>query len=432
MITDFKPHPKQQQILDSMCRYIVAISGIQGGKTIIGGIWLCKEIYKAYVAGKRGDWLIAAPIVKILQQSTLPKFKQIIPSDWGVWRENRQVFDLAWGDHIFVRSTDNPDYLEGMTLLGAWLDEAGQMKQNVWINVQGRVSINQGRVLITTTPYSLNWIYKDLMKKAGTINGETVSDGDKDISLVSWQSVNNPAFPKEEFDRAQRTLNPVIFKRRYCGEFTQLEGLVYPDFTEDSIVEPFEIPHGWKRFGGIDFGKTNPTAIVCVAEDPKTNTFYAYREFYKSESLLKQVAEFIKDEGLKYVLGDPQSAQLIMELNRSYQVGCVQPADNDITVGIERLTTLLKEGRLKVLRTCDNLIEELQTYHYPRPDDEGYVKDKPVAKDNHACDAFRYSFSKNMSGKKLYRHDALDLMPKKRYTPNLTRRDFAPDPWTGY
>ena len=435
MITDFKPHPKQKMFLESQARFLLAKSGIQGGKTTVGGIRLCSDIYKSYQAGKIGDWLLAAPTAKILQQSTLPKFKQIIPSDWYVWKESRQVFELVWGDRIFVRSTDNPDYLEGMTLLGAWLDEAGQTKKDVWINLQGRLSINQGRLLMTTTPYGdSNWTNRYIYEKAGSINGELHPDKDKDIAVLEWTSVENPAFPREEYERAKSTLDPHIFNRRYNGVFTKLEGLVY-SFGEDDVVEPFDIPQGWPRFGGMDFGKTNPTAIVGITEDPIKHVFYVFSEYYRAESLLRMSAQYIQEKQLKRVLADPQSAQLIMELSRQYQVSGVQPAENDIEVGIERIQNLLKEKKLKIFKTCDNLIEELYTYHYGRPDEDGYTKDKPVAKNNHAVDALRYAFSKNIDVRKIYNSSPEKSTLRRRSrssVPTLRRSDLTPDLWTGY
>ena len=69
----------------------------------------------------------------------------MFPKDWGIWKEQKKAYKLNWlnGDgedcYIYVRSTDDPDLLEGMTLLGAWLDEAGKMKAETWTNIQGRL-----------------------------------------------------------------------------------------------------------------------------------------------------------------------------------------------------------------------------------------------------------------------------------------------------
>jgi len=434
MAEKIKFHAKQIGVLQDKARFILAKAGIRGGKTTVGAHWLCAEIWKAYQAEKKGDWLVAAPTFKILQQSSLPTFRSVIPQDWGQWRESRQCFELVWGNYVYFRSTDNPDSLEGMTLLGAWLDEAGQTKKDTWVNIQGRLSIAKGRLLMTTTPYGDgNWTNKAIYQTAGKINGVVKKDGDKDIAIYEWESVENPAFPRDEYERARATLDPAVFRRRYQGVFTRLEGLVYSDFKDEFVVDPFDVPHGWERFGGMDFGKTNPTAIICLAEDPTTNIFYLYKEFYRSETPLKMAAGFVKDQGLRYVLADPQSAQLILELNRQYGLGNVQAADNDINVGIERVNTLIRAGRLRVFKTCDNTIEEMTSYHYGRPDEDGYVKDKPVAKNNHAMDALRYALSKNMDVKRIYSPGGQSTSRKKLHGMSVLRRsDMVADIWTGY
>lgn len=426
----------QKLVLRSTRRFPVVVTGIQAGKTTVGAVWLCKGIYEDYQAGITGDYLIAAPTVKILQQSTLPKFQEVFPSDWGEWKESSKVFKLKWGGFIYVRSTDEPNSLEGMTIRRAWLDEAGQMKQMVWPFVQGRLSIAKGPCLMTTTPYSMGWFFRDIYKNAGWINGVKQDNGNPELEILTWASVDNPAFPRDEFERAQRDLPKALFERRYLGKFTQLEGLVYNDFNpEIDVVDPFQVPLEWERFGGMDFGKENPTAILCIARNPEDGVYYVFREFYRSDSLLSEHANFITTYGLRQVWADPQSAQLILALNRDYHIGQVKGAENDIDIGIERVIALFRNHQLKIFKTCVNLIDELQTYHRKTPDAEGHVDEKPVAKRNHACDALRYAFSK-LHGKKLRPLDPLEMgRPKglrQRYTPVMTRQQIQHDPWTAY
>ena len=438
----------QKAVLSATKRFPVVVTGIQAGKTTVGAVWLCNRLYKDYQAGIKGDYLIAAPTVKILQQSTLPKFKEILPTDWAVWKEANKVYELKWGGHIYVRSTDEPDSIEGMTIRAAWLDEVGKMKQSAWINVQGRLSVAMGPCLMTTTPYSLGWFWRDVVKKASEVHSddevgtrqfvhkvETKAGGDPNIALYGWPSNANPSFPQEEMDRARASLSKAIFERRYLGKFTQLEGLVYPDFDQDKdVVDPFHIPLEWERFGGQDFGKENPTCILGIARNPEDNTYYVFKEFYKSHSLLSEQATFISDNGLRQVWADPQSAQLILELNRSYHLGQVKSANNDIDIGVERLTKMFKQHQLKVFKNCTSIIDELETYHYPTPDSDGETKDKPVAKKNHACDALRYAFSKG-TGSKLKPMDPLDTGRKRsqrRLMNQVTRSMLEHDSHTGY
>lgn len=408
---------------------MAVVCGIQSGKTVVGSIWLCAEIWRKHEAGVHGDWLIAAPTAKILEQSTLPKFKAFFPKDWGEWKEGKQFFTLPWDNpetgekcRIYVRSTDNPEWLEGMTIVGAWLDEAGLMEPSVWTNVQGRLSRYLGRALITTTPYASKWIKREIHNRW--------KEGDTNYAYFSWKSNLNPAFSQEEYDRMKKTLPEAIFKRRYEGEFITMEGLVYPDFDYDThVIRPFDIPAHWTRIGGMDFGHSQPTVVLCIAEDPQDHIYYVYKEFYRKEALLKDTANFLANEGLRMVLADPQGAQAIAELNRFYGRPEVRAAENRVEIGIERIGTLLKEGRLKFFTTVENTLNEVEEYHYPAASDEKKDKpDKPVKKDDHAMDALKYAFSRQLTS--LYPYKA---QRGPHFKDRLARRRLADvDPWTQY
>jgi phage terminase large subunit len=228
-------------------------------------------------------------------------------------------------------------------------------------------------------------------------------------------------------------MSEALYERRYCGKFTQLEGLVYAVKPED-LIDPFKIPEDWKRFGGMDFGKSDPTAILDVAEDPVKHIFYVTAEFYKNNGSLKEWAEWIGSRPMQRILADPQSAQLISELRTAHGLGQVQPADKqEIMVGIERLQALFNEGRLKIFSNCKNLIEELSIYCFAAPDPDKVQRDMPVDKNNHAMDALRYAFNKPMEG--LYLNRQAEIKQKRsRYTPLVTRTNWLAgiNPRTGY
>jgi len=427
----FRPHKHQDKVFDSKARYIGVISGIRGGKTTVGAVWLLNRIYQDFASDKYGDYLIAAPTIKILEQSTLPKFKEFFPPDWGTWKEQKSCFELKWKRpgsdepcRIFVRSMDDPNSIEGMECLAIWADEVGQMKGEAWSNMVGRLSITQGPMLMTSTPYSMNWFYTEVFKKARA--------GDPLFEIITWSSADNPAFPRSEYENAKRILPAAIFERRYNGKFTRLEGLVYPEFDEDiHVVDPFKFDDQKAlRFGGMDFGRNNPNAVTCIFEDKSVSPsiFYVYREFYRAEVLLQELANFLKYENLAYTLADSQGAQLIAELQHYHGVRGIKEADKGIDAGIERIRMLLIEGRLKFFRTCTHTIEEIKEYHYAAPSMEKNAAEKPVPKNNHAMDALRYAFSRPLAG--LYAN-----RPKKDFKKlmrNRSRKFEALSDITGY
>lgn len=426
-------HEGQQKVLDSTCRFIATSSGIQGGKTTVGAIWLLDQIWRAHELGLHGDWLISAPTLDIIRASTLKEFSPMFPKDWGVWKEGAKQYDLAFGGRIFVRSVDIPNHIEGMTLMGAWLDEAGQMDGDVWTIIQARTAIwsdkGFGKVLMTSTPYEPNWYYRDIYRQYGK---------DPNIDLIMWESIANPRFPKEEFERARASMPKALFERRYCGKFTRLEGLVYEDFDLDMhVVEPFDIPDHWVRFGGLDFGQSVATALVCIAEDPESHKFYVYKEFFKKGVLLREVAHFVNNAGLKFIQADAGGvgAQCIAELQRNYGCRALQNADKRVMIGIERVVELLKQNRLFFFRKrCDNTVMEMVDYHWKKQDDlKQYSKDEPVKKNDHCMDALRYAFNADRTAGSVYpQSHELRSSIKQRVRARMQRLSEDLNPWTGY
>jgi len=436
-----KLHKYQTKVFESKARFIGAISGIRGGKTTCGAAWLCQKIYEDYQKAQEdpkyllGDYLIVAPTNNVLAQATLPKFKEFFPKDWGMWKEQpKHYFQLAWNRRlpdgrdsgeparIFVRSMDDPNAVEGMEAMAIWADEVGFMKDSAWVALRGRTSITQAPILMTSTPYSMNWFFTEIYKRW--------KDGNPDYDVVQWGSGENPVFPKDELEKARQELPKELFDRRYMGKFTRLEGLAYPEFEEDThVVKPFDIPSQGLVFAGADFGYNNPNAIVYIWEDPKEHIYYVFKEFYRSKVLLKDIANSIKNVSPAYVLADTQAAQNIAELRRFYGIRGIKEADKVKDLGIQRIRTLLKEGRLKFFEgRVPNTIDEIKSYHYAPPKPDGTSTEKLVDKHNHAMDALRYAFSKNWQG--LYRNKA-----HKNYKAILRRRmeRLAPDnPLTGY
>ena len=83
---------KQSEAFNCPHRFILTRTGIQGGKTMLGGTWMINEIWRLKQQGIVGDFLIAAPTVKVLEQSTLKKFRPMFPRDWGTWNEQKKSF----------------------------------------------------------------------------------------------------------------------------------------------------------------------------------------------------------------------------------------------------------------------------------------------------------------------------------------------------
>ena len=384
MIKQLEAHKYQLEALNAKERFIAMISGIQAGKTTTGCIWTMDGISQF----PGDDFLIAAPTYKILQQSTLRKLFELFPELRRFYKSQEQVIMLPNGTHIYIRSTEDPDAIEGMTLRRAWLDEGGQMKSRAWINVQGRVGLLQGQVLITTTPYFLNWLFSDFYKKW--------QENNPDYRVIQFESSDNPWFPEIEQARAKAQMKVEDYERRYLGLFRQLSGIVHSWFEPKYILD--EVPKDEKIFeimGGIDWGFSRPTGALWIAF-AKSGNMYIIDEYYKALMAQTDNIANIRDINLTHkatsMFADTEDPEAMINANQGPQKTRLRvvPASKPVAEGLEAIRKHGIAGKIFVLRKCTNFIDEIQTYHYPEPQEDRFVKDEPVRVNNHLMDCLRY------------------------------------------
>jgi len=386
-----KLHYYQSLIINAKQRFIAAIAGTGGGKTFLGPIWLLNEIEK----DDQATYMVVAPNYKMLTGRCMEAIfeyfdKSNVPFEY---RDSAKEILFPTGGKVLLRSADAPDSLEGNHCKAIWMDEAGQMAWKVWLNIQARVGAAGGRVLITTTPYSQNWLYRDFYKHW--------KNGLKDYYVVQFPTLANPNYPREEVARMKATLDPDTYDMRYRGLFRKREGIIYKDFIEERDTVPeFTVPSDWLRLGGIDWGYNDPFVFLDIAVDIKNEMIYFMNEYYKrgqtNEIHAYNVSQMI-DKDVNYtVYYDPSGAQTVQDFRRElFRIDVknlyLNPGDNELMSGIEYLMSLFKKHKIKVVaKNCPNFMEEIGMYSWEGGKDGSNYRDIPRDEDNHTMDAMRY------------------------------------------
>jgi hypothetical protein len=295
--------------------------------------------------------------------------------------------DLMWG-RIILRSAASEGGLESATAQAAWLDEVGQdsFRLEDWEAVLRRLSLNRGRILGTTTVYNSGWLKSEIYDRW--------QSGDQDIDVIQFPSVMNPSFPAEEFERARRTMPDWRFSMFYRGEFRRPPGLIYNEFRETMLDEPFIPPLHWPRVVGIDFGGVN-NAAVFLAQDPETEIWHAYEEVLEGNLTSTEKAERIKRRlvgcsnpmvyggslGERQDRRDWSSAGLLV----------MPPAIDSVRAGVDKVVGLFKTGKLRVGKHLRGLRDELGSYSYKLDEDGAAVDQILDARAYHRLDALRYA-----------------------------------------
>lgn len=404
---DFRPHPGQWKAWNSAKRFVCILAGTQGGKTSFGPHWLLREIQQR----GPGDYLVVTPTFQLLEKKALPEFRKLFerwmrlgryqssPSRRFELSEEGAVrlfgsFDPEKPTVVWFGYAEDPESLESATAKAAWLDEAGQKKFKLgsWEAVLRRLSLAEGRVLVTTTPYDLGWLKQQLWDKFNA--------GDPDRDVIRFDSTENPQFPQAEFERARRELPQWKFDLFYRAIFTRPAGQIYDSFRDERaphghLVTRFAIPDEWPRFLGLDFGGVN-TAGCFYAKEPGTQKLYLYRTYKAGSRTAKQHAEHLKagEPMIPLCVGGSHSEDQWRSEFAAAGLPVMEPPIKDVEVGIDRVYGCHARDEILVFEDLADYRAQKTSYARELDDKTGEVTEKIADKETfHFMDAERYIIS---------------------------------------
>jgi phage terminase large subunit len=340
----------------------------------------------------------------MLSDINIPTIFEWLPrSSIRDWNKQHKQLILTNGSEISFRSAEDPDKLRGIGLDWLWIDEASFVKSGLWEIIYPALTDKNGIAWITTTPKGYDWVHNTFYIPA--------SKGDPDFEIWKYSTLDNPNIDKLMVAKARENLSPTMFRQEYEASFEKFEGLVYPEFSKDNIVENTKVDRDDLFFVGIDAGFTNPTAVVFMAEDHLHN-IRVIDEIYETQMSIPQVCKLIKEhrEALgkftsdgrvpkieNYII-DPSTRavnqQTMMSIKDQYIENGIPVIEgiNDVRAGIDRVRQYLTgDAKLYVDGRCLNVIREFSNYVWdPAPKDGSNLDERPRKMFDHALDAIRY------------------------------------------
>ena len=305
--------------------------------------------------------------------------------------ESRLEITLVNGSQIILRGWESIETLRGQQFDLIVIDEIAMMR-NFWVNwqevIRPTLTDTKGEGMFISTPKGFNHFY-DLFGMEAK---------DTDYKSFHFTSYDNPFLPKEELDKAKKEITEDRFAQEYLADFRKTEGLVYKEFDRerhvysDADVEADPI-NRIKLFGGVDFGFTNPCAVLSIEKDNDARYFIT-DEWYKTQQTDAQIADYVAALKWNECYPDPESASGIEELKRrGINVREVIKNKDSIRNGINTIRELFKSNRLYIHESCQNLIWEMETYSYPDRKSMHNEEENPIKENDHLCDAARYALS---------------------------------------
>lgn len=339
----------------------------------------CEEIPNNLYLITRKEWVD-------LRDSTINDWNQFI---------NRPIVNgnvkYPNGSILMFRHGNDLNALKNSNLGGALMVQAEEESEETFWFINGRLRRKQGtrRLRLECNYDGHNWIYKLFnIQKIG--------------ALITTNTFDNAENLPPDYIENLKKLPKKLQERHLYGSDADMEGVVWDEFSEAQIIDPFDVSQFAKIFI-LDHGVTNPTAGLWLAVDYDGNV-YAFDEHYEKEKPVSYHAEEIKKRDNAKVedwLADPaifaktqsRNGQIYSIADEYLDCGITfRPADNNVLGGINRVNEYFKRKQLFIFKNCVNLIDEVRGYKWQRlkAGQHKNEPDKPVKLKDHLCDCLRY------------------------------------------
>jgi len=361
-----------ENLLESNSRVTQHIGGTRSGKTYAILSYVIVEGLKS-------------PQIITVVRRTIPSLKRTVIKDFtdilkgiGIWNEdNFNISDRTYrlGDSsIQFINSDDPEKLRGLKSDLLVVDEASELDEESYFQLRIRTS---GKIILAYNPTisPQHWLRK-------------MQDCERFVTTYK----DNPYLPADmvkAIEELQHT-NDKQWKIYGQGEFAANDKAIF-EFELVNVINGEFIAFGF------DVGYSNdPSSLVAIYKEG--NELYLEELLYEKALVTSDIVDkFRKLEIDKSheIFCDSSEPRLIEEIYRSgFNIKPVVKGPDSIRFGIG----VMKNYKIKILRTSQNLINEMYAYQYIT-DKYGYVTDKPEGGLDHAIDAARYAVMMKLSVK---------------------------------
>lgn len=312
------------------------------------------------------------------------------------------------GRTVYVAGAYNEgsaDKIRGLSLVGAYVDEASTMPESFWVMLLTRLSIPGAQLLATTNPDGpQHWLKRNYLDRAALHldrDGQLHRHGGDDrlnLHRFSFMLADNPNLTAEYIADVSAEFSGLWYRRLILGEWVLAEGVIYESWDPARHVVTAVPPITRWIVLSLDYGTTNPfhALMIGLGDDRRLYVTNEWRWDSKRQRRSLTDAEYSARlrawaDGLgirpAYTVIDPSAASFRVQLHRDGWTSTL--ADNEVVDGIRDTASLLATGRLLVSSACPELIAEIPAYAWD-PDAAERGEDKPIKVADHGVDALRY------------------------------------------
>lgn len=366
-------------------RMVVCDGSVRSGKSIGADIaWLDFCLH-----APEGNLLMVGKTERTLKRNVVDPLIEILGNrrcryvggSGELWVCGRRVYLAGANDE---RAEEK---IRGLTLVGAYVDEASTVPESFWTMLLSRLSLEGSRLIATTNPDSpMHWLKRDYLDRCAELG----------IARFQFRLPDNPYLPLSYVEAIRREYTGLWRKRYIDGEWSVAAGAVYEAWDPAvHVIAPDRLPPLSRLLCvGVDYGTTAPTAGVLLGVSAEGEPRLVVTDEWVPTPHMTDVGlsaayrKWIAGRHPEWVFIDPSAESFARQLWADDVRA--DNAANAVVGGIRLVSSLLATDRLVVSAACTQLIGELASYAWdPKATAKG--EDVPVKQNDHWCDALRYA-----------------------------------------
>ena len=299
-------------------------------------------------------------------------------------RNNKQILFSGLDDEEKLKSITPIDGV----LERIWIEEATEIRRSAYMQLKkrlrGKTDKHKGIIISFNPVLKSHWIYQEFFAGCWDESKNLYRDARKLILKTTYK--DNKFLTEDDIYELEHETDEYFYNVYTLGNWGILGNVIFKNW---STADLSEMARSFDAIdNGLDFGFTNPNALVRVHVSEKSKTIYIFDTLGKrGQSYNSLITDLKQKVGTEVVTCDNEDSRGIYMLQQGgiRAVPAKKGADSVLN-GI----IWLQGYKLVIDYRQQEFINEIQQYHW-QEDKDGNVLEKPVKKNDHFMDALRYA-----------------------------------------
>ncbi len=367
--------PKQEQVIALLKHKKLKRINLLEGSVRSGKTWISLVLWAMWVATqpKNACFLMAAKTLTALERNNLNLLASLVGNDnfsFSVASKKATLF----GRTVYLEGASDAraeSKIRGLTLKGAYLDELTLFDEDFFVMLLSRLSEDDAKLFATTNPDSpSHWLMTNYIQRA--------DEGELDFLRIKFLIDDNPYLAKDYIKSLKSEYTGVFYERFINGDWVAAEGVVYPEFANNTnayIKERLDEDISFATIG-VDFGGNKSAhAFVCLGFTKGFKSCVVLDEFYLKEQisperLTREFVDFCKKQKESYnvceAYCDSAETTLICGLKNAVLkehllIDVKKAKKTKILDRIRFLNSMISQKRFSLLKKCTNVKQALSS-----------------------------------------------------------------------